>query len=140
MAKIKEVFNKYCLHDCSECMNKTTQLEKKVNQEWRTIKGPRFDNMHTFDPNYVLVHHFTDEEQDLLKENPGVYFNDKKLLKQLYIFMLPDKNGMNEDQEIELSQIKRELLSMTLKQRYEYFQNNKKSLDFVLGLIDRATF
>ena len=70
------------------------------------MKGPRFDKMHSFDPNYVLVHNFTDDEQDLLKENPNYYFTDKKLLKSLYVFMLPDKNGMNEDQEIELSNIK----------------------------------
>jgi len=64
-------------------------LKKATNRE--CLKKQRFDNLHSYDPNYVLIKNFSQEELDEIKKDPITYVKDKQLLKSLYIFLLPDK-------------------------------------------------
>jgi hypothetical protein len=63
-------------------------------------KHVRFDNVNHFDPNYVLITNFSTEELQTINKEPKTYIKDIKLLKQMYIFTLPDKlNGLDVDEE-----------------------------------------
>ena len=54
-------------------------------------KDERYDNKNVFDPNYLIISNFTDDELEIIKQDPAKYIREPDILKWMYIFTFAER-------------------------------------------------
>ena len=54
-------------------------------------KDERYDNKNVFDPNYLIISKFTDDELEIIKQDPAKYIREPDILKWMYIFTFAER-------------------------------------------------